>query len=206
MRASKDLGTNVIETLHDLASRGFVYDCIQRVVGQKVNLSKISTYTKTMRPCSIVDVGGGTGAARNLWPRGSCYICLDIEMPKLRLFRSKNPNGFAVLADATRMPIASGSVDVVLHMCFSHHLPDEMLDQTFSEALRVLRVGGRLILLDAVLKQERRIGRVLWKLDRGSYPHTAETLYEKLNANFRIIHWERYAIYHEYAFGIAERI
>ena len=196
----------MIGILRELASQPLVYDCLQRFVGQEVNLNKISAHTKTMRPCSILDVGGGTGAARNLWPSGSRYICLDIEMPKLRLFRSKNPNGFALLADATRMPIATGSIDVVLYMSFVHHLTDEMLDQTFRETLRVLRVGGKLILLDATLKHERRIGRILWKLDRGSYPRTAETLYEKLGANFRIIHWEQYAIYHEYAFGIGVRI
>lgn len=199
-------GDVVIGILHELASQPLVYDLIQRLAGQKANLKKISAHTKTMRPHSIVDVGGGTGAARDLWPTGSQYICLDIEMPKLRLSRSKNPNGFALLSDATRMSIATGSIDVVLCMCFVHHLTDEMLDQTFSEARRVLRVGGRLILLDPILKHERRIGRILWKLDRGSYPRTAETLYEKLGANFRIIHWEQYAIYHEYAFGIGVRV
>jgi ubiquinone/menaquinone biosynthesis C-methylase UbiE len=197
---------HVIGTLHELASQPWVYNIIQRVVGQKANLDKLSAHTQTMRPCTIVDVGGGTGAARNLWPDGSRYICLDIEGPKLKLFRSMKPDGLALLSDATRMSIATESVDVVLCMCFMHHLTDEMLDQTLREALRVLRVGGRLILLDAVLKRERWIGRILWKLDRGSYPRTAERLYEKLDANFKIIYWEQYAIYHEYALGIGVRI
>lgn len=196
----------MIGILHQLAAKPLVYDCIQNLAGQKVNLSKLSTLTKALRPCTIVDVGGGTGAAQNLWPAYSFYICLDIEKPKLELFRSKNPNACALLCDATRMSIATGSVDVILCMCFTHHLTDEMFNQTIMEALRILRVGGNFILLDAVYNDQRRISRILWKLDRGSYPRSAETLRKKLGANFKIIHWEQYSVYHEYVLGVGVRI
>ena len=38
------------------------------------------------------------------------------------------------------------------------HLTDTMIDQVFGEALRVLRVGGQLILLDPVINRERWVG------------------------------------------------
>jgi hypothetical protein len=62
-----------------------------------------------------------------------------------------------------------------------------------------------LILLDPVLNRRRLAGQLLWKFDRGSYPRTEEDLHKKLESRFKIIHWEKFAIYHEYVFGIGVR-
>jgi SAM-dependent methyltransferase len=126
-------------------------------------------------------------------------------MPKLAGFRSNVPDGLAILSDATKMPIVTGSVDVLMCMAVVHHLTDAMLEQVFEEALRVLKVGGHLILLDPVLNRQRLAGQLLWKFDRGSYPRTEEDLHKKLESRFKIIHWEKFAIYHEYVFGIGVR-
>jgi ubiquinone/menaquinone biosynthesis C-methylase UbiE len=202
---SSNLTAAIIEVFHKIAAHPWVYDRIQTWAGQKQNLERISEKAATMRAETVVDVGGGTGASRNVWPANCRYVCLDMEMPKLKGFRSKVPGGFAVLSDASRMPIATGSVDVVLCMAVVHHLNDAMLDQVFEEAQRVLKVGGRLVLLDPVLNRERWLGRILWRLDRGSYPRTAEELRKKLEGGLKIVHWEQYAIYHEYVFGIGVR-
>jgi SAM-dependent methyltransferase len=103
------------------------------------------------------------------------------------------------------MPIANASVDVVMCMAVVHHLTDAMLDNVLGEALRVLKLGGHLILLDPILNRERLAGRILWCLDRGSYPRTEQDLRRKLGSRVKIIHWEKFAIYHEYVFGIGIR-
>jgi ubiquinone/menaquinone biosynthesis C-methylase UbiE len=195
----------IMEVLHNIAAHPWVYDRIQTLAGQKRVLDRMSKRTAAISAEIVVDVGGGTGASRKLWPVSSRYICLDIEMPKLAGFRSNVPNGLAVLSDATRMPIASGSVDVVMCMALLHHLTDTMVDQVFEEVLRVLKVGGRLILLDPVLNSELLLGRILWKFDRGSYPRADEELRRKMEAKFQVVHWEKFAIYHEYVFGIGVR-
>ena len=195
----------IIELLHNVAAHPWIYDQIQTLSGQERTLERISRQAAAIHPETVVDVGGGTGATRRLWPADCRYVCLDIEMPKLRGFRSKVPDGLAVLSDAGRMPIATGSVDVVICMAVVHHLTDATLDQVFEETLRVLRVGGRLILVDPVLNKKRWMGRLLWRLDRGSYPRTTEELRKKLEGRFEVIHWERYAVYHEYVFGIGLR-
>jgi ubiquinone/menaquinone biosynthesis C-methylase UbiE len=197
--------TATIEMLHRIAAHPWVYDRIQTLAGQKQTLQRISKQTTALHPETVVDVGGGTGIWRRLWPAGCRYICLDIELPKLKGFRSKVPSGLAVLSDATRMCIASGSTDVVTCVAVAHHLTDPMLDQIFEEALRVLRVGGHLILLDPVLNRELLTGRILWRLDRGSYPRTAEELREKMEGRFKIVHWDKFTIYHEYILGIGVR-
>jgi ubiquinone/menaquinone biosynthesis C-methylase UbiE len=195
----------MLEILHKIAAHPWVYDRIQSFAGQEENLDRISRHADAMRAQTIVDVGGGTGTSRRLWPAACRYICLDIEMPKLERFRSKVRGGLAVLSDATRMPIATGAVDVVMCIAVVHHLSDTMFDQVLEEALRVLKRGGRLILLDPVLNRERLAGRILWRLDRGSYPRTSEELRKKLEARFEVAHWEKFTIYHEYVLGIGVR-
>src|SRR6266446_6743885 len=121
--------TAIVQMLHKIAAYPWVYDRIQTLAGQKQNLERISRQTAAMRAETVVDVGGGTGASRRLWPAGCRYVCLDNEMPKLKGFRSKVPGGLAVLSDATRMSIATGSADVVLCMAVVHHLTDAVLDK-----------------------------------------------------------------------------
>jgi ubiquinone/menaquinone biosynthesis C-methylase UbiE len=195
----------LMQVLHNIAAHPWVYDRIQTLAGQRQVLDRMSKRTAAISAEIVVDVGGGTGASRKLWPVSSRYICLDIEMPKLAGFRSKVPDGLGILSDATQMPIVTGSVDVLMCMAVVHHLTDAMLEQVFDEALRVLKVGGHLILLDPVLNRQRLAGQLLWKFDRGSYPRTEEDLHKKLESRFKIIHWEKFTIYHEYVFGIGAR-
>ena len=126
-------------------------------------------------------------------------------MPKLRGFRAKAASGMAVLGDATAMPIAGRSVDLVICKSVTHHLTDPQLEQALSESRRVLRPGGHLLLLDAVLDKDRLAGRVLWSLDRGSYPRSEDHLRKMFVGKFRVATWEKFAIFHQYVLAVAVR-
>jgi ubiquinone/menaquinone biosynthesis C-methylase UbiE len=193
------------ELLHRLAARSWVYDQVQNLAGLKRVLEKLSQGIAPLSPKVVVDIGGGTGTTGNLFAPDCRYICLDVELPKLMGFRSKFPSGLAVLGDATSMPMIDCCADMVICKSVTHHLADLMLARALDESRRVLRAGGHVILLDAVINRQRLAGRMLWRLDRGSYPRTAEDLREKLESRFKIIHWEKFAIYHEYVFGIGVR-
>ena len=197
--------TAIIEMLHKIAALPRVYDRIQRMAGQEQCIERISMQTVSIGAKTVIDVGGGTGNLRRVWPADCVYVCMDIEMPKLQGFRSKVPAGLAVLSDAARMSIATGCADVVMLAAVMHHLTDSMLDQVFEETLRVLKSGGCLVFFDPVLNRDLWAGRMLWRLDRGSYPREVEELRKLLGAKFDVIHWEKYAVYHEYVFGIAVR-
>jgi ubiquinone/menaquinone biosynthesis C-methylase UbiE len=191
--------------LHRLASHPWVYDRIQTIAGHRQVLDRLSQAIVPLRPKIVLDIGGGTGNVRGLLAADCRYICLDLEMPKLMGFRSKLPGGLAVLGDATSMPIAHRSVDMVICKLVTHHLTDSMLAQALDESRRVLPPGGYMMLLDAVLNQQRSTGRILWRLDRGSHPRTEDQLRGNLRDRFKIIHWEKFSIYHEYVFGIGVR-
>jgi ubiquinone/menaquinone biosynthesis C-methylase UbiE len=197
----------LLKFLREIASYPWVYDQIQRLAGVRQVHARMSRQISADGTGSyVLDVGGGTGDMRQLWPADCHYVCLDIEMPKLQGFRSKVPDGLALQTDATQMPIASGSAASVVCMAVAHHLTDAMLAGVFRESVRVLKPGGRLFFLDPVFAPDRMVGRMIWRLDRGSYPRTAEALRSAFSQYLKIAHWEQFAIHHEYVFGVGIRV
>jgi ubiquinone/menaquinone biosynthesis C-methylase UbiE len=193
----------LLTSLHDIASIGWVYDAIQFLAGAPIVRRRLRTHLSGYRG-RILDIGGGTGAVAELLPGGCFCTCLDNEMPKLRRCAVKG-RAVPLLADATRMPIQSASVDVVTCVAMAHHLADDQLARMFRECARVLQPHGSMIFLDPVLKPSRVTGRILWALDRGSHPRSAATLGRAIEQEFIVERWERLAIYHEYAIAICRK-
>ena len=93
----------------------------------------------------VLEVGGGqSGLAAALYP-GASVLTVDLE-PAFGARRDLYgaPGRRFACADATRLPIASGSVDVVTLFDVVEHIPDDAA--ALREALRVLRPGGHLLL------------------------------------------------------------
>lgn len=90
----------------------------------------------------VVDVGTGTGAASNAIRRvGGQPVALDLADGMLRVDQRTRPP--AAVADARRLPIASGAcAAVVAAFCFNH-LPDP--ERALTEAARVVRPGGAVL-------------------------------------------------------------
>ena len=192
--------------LHRIVAQPWVYDLVQSVVGAKQVRARLAGRIEPHHDAKvIVDIGGGTGSVAGLWSASSRYICLDIDPLKLGGFVAKNPAGTALLADATRIPIADGSVDVVLCTNVTHHLTDDLLARMLSECARVLAADGKLILSDAIWAPDRRVGRTIWKYDRGSFPRTAEVLRRAVVQRLAVDTWDQFAIWHEYFICVAGR-
>lgn len=100
---------------------------------------------------SALEIGAGTGYfSLNLMSAGMIHdlTCTDISPGMLDVLqRNAQRLGLdavsAVLADAESLPFPDQSFDLVLGHAVLHHLPD--LYQAFSEFLRVLRPGGRIL-------------------------------------------------------------
>ena len=194
-RGSDDLLT---KPLHRIVANPWVYDMVQILAGRRQLDRQLAAQIAPLRSASFVlDVGGGTGLSRTLWPETCAYMCLDLDSRKLEVLRGKSQT-MAMLADAISIPIQDSSVDVILCTVLTHHLSDESLVKLFVESVRVLKPNGKFILVDGVWKPERRIGRMLWRYDRGSYPRTAETLRALFSTYFGISYEETIMILHEY--------
>lgn len=104
----------------------------------------------------VVDVGCGTGslalaAQRRVGPAGRVRgIDASPEMvAQARAKAAKTRLGVAFeVARAEALPLADGSVDVVLGTLMLHHLPPVVRAAFAREVRRVLRPGGRVLVVD----------------------------------------------------------
>ncbi|HUA29857.1 MAG TPA: class I SAM-dependent methyltransferase [Streptosporangiaceae bacterium] len=96
-------------------------------------------------PARILDLGCGDGAAAGLAARrnpGHHMIGFDWSAGALR--RARQQSLTVVRSGVDPLPVASGSVDVVIMSELIEHLVDT--DSALDEVLRVLRPGGSLLL------------------------------------------------------------
>ena len=185
----------------------WAYDQVQRLAGARKVRSRIRNRLTSLDlvPAVALDVGGGTGLNRILLPDSWTYICLDHDLSKLRGMAGKYPKAMALLADAASLPLADGTIGLILCTAVAHHLPDDLFNDLLGGCSRVLKNSGYFVFLDAVWEPANRVSRMLWKFDRGSYPRTAETLRSLILRHFRIERWELFAVYHRYILGVGAK-
>lgn len=180
-----------------------LYDVVQRLAGEHQFQQRLAPHLHALpADGTLIDIGGGTGLARQR-STARRYVCLDLDLEKLRRFRGRHP-GLAVAADATACPFAPASFDVVLCAKVFHHLNDGQLQAMLAESLRILKPGGVLIVADPV-RSNRLMSRLLWRLDRGSFPRDGTEIRRALPPEYSVTAWEefRVAIFHDFVVCVA---
>lgn len=163
-----DLGRN--ETGAD-ASRGIgfprTYDLLLRIMtrGREKHYRKNLLDLADIAPGhSVLDIGCGTGTQaiaihRQVQPGGS-VIGVDISKKMLVAASRKARRAGADIvfrwADATRLPFEDGGFDVVTATTVLHMVPLDQRCLCVSEAARVLKHNGHLLLIDYAGKPEQR--------------------------------------------------
>ncbi len=110
---------------------------------------------------TVLDIGSGAGmdlllAARQVGPEGKA---IGVDMTEAMRERAQSAARAASLTnvevragDAEALPVEDASIDVVTSNGVLNLVPDK--EQAFSEIMRVLRPGGRLLLADIVVDSE----------------------------------------------------
>lgn len=129
---------------------------------------------------TVLDIGAGTGlltlgaAPHVAWVHAvdvSPAMCTHLAR---RLEQTGVRNAEALLSSATSLPLADGSVDVVIsNYCFHHLLEADKL-KALDETMRVLRPGGRFVFADMMFRigiARRRDRAVLIRFARRMLGH-----------------------------------
>jgi ubiquinone/menaquinone biosynthesis C-methylase UbiE len=108
------------------------------------------------RKLRLVDIGCGTGrfldCVKQAWPRLP-VLGLDLSEAYVRHARRhlKRWSGTNVaVGNAEAIPVSDSSCDAVTSIFMLHELPPEVRRQVIAEAVRILKPGGRLVLMDSL--------------------------------------------------------
>jgi ubiquinone/menaquinone biosynthesis C-methylase UbiE len=99
---------------------------------------------------SVLDIGCGTGSQLDLYRRSGCKIA-GIDPSPAMVARARLKLGHEArvdLGDASRLPHARHSFDLILMSMMLHELPEEARSAVIAEAKRVLKEDGCILVLE----------------------------------------------------------
>ena len=126
-------------------------------VGRVRSLRRATLAAAAIRPGDdVLDVGCGTGeltvAAQRATGDAARVVAVDTSAAMLDRARRRAARAGARVEfaqePAERLPFPDASFDVVTHSLLLHHLPPPTLHRAIGEARRVLRDGGRIVIVD----------------------------------------------------------
>jgi ubiquinone/menaquinone biosynthesis C-methylase UbiE len=174
------------------------------------NQQRLAEVIELVRPAPddvVLDVATGTGhAALALAPHVAKVVGLDLSPAMLeRAVAAARGAGLKnitwIRGDALRLPFADGSFDAYVARSAPHHFVD--LDGALREALRVLRPGGRIALIDCSPPEEVRDFLHAIEITRDATHVLSRTVEEWVTllegVGFKIGHVERRELYWRFA-------
>jgi demethylmenaquinone methyltransferase/2-methoxy-6-polyprenyl-1,4-benzoquinol methylase len=166
------------ERLRALLDHPVLFNLSQLVIsgGQRATKRWAQAWVGARPGDRLLDLCCGTGDFAPLFTVGddalARYFGVDLNAEYIAYAQERwggqSGREFAA-ADATRLRLPEGSFDRAIFVNSLHHFPDELARGILGEAARVLRAGGRLVLIDMVGDDPRTAQRFFLDRDRGNY-------------------------------------
>ena len=172
-------------SLSELVRSPRVYDAVQAAAGAGRVRERLRPHARKFAGTRVLDVGAGTGGYVG-WSPSAEYVALDLDPGKLERLRVKWPEVTTVVGDASKLELPPQWFDHALCTFLVRHLDDEGV-AGLTAGLRVT-VKGSLLLIDPLRVERRFRSRLLWSIDAGSYPRSADELLAALARDFVIEH------------------
>lgn len=111
--------------------------------------ARITTILKDAGARAVLDIGCGHGAlARRLAGEGLAVTGIDPAPDAIAAAQESVPEAQVSVAGAEALPFAPGQFDACVFLNSLHHVPVPLMEQALHEALRVLRPGGEVIVVE----------------------------------------------------------
>ncbi len=131
-------------------SRTYEQSWMQRRIFDPAHVAALDAVTATgAAPSTLLDIGCGTGRllrdVHARWPQAR-LLGVDPAEGMIVVARKLTPEATLLMGSAEALPLGGASVDVALSTLSFHHWRDQAAG--LREIARVLRPGGRFILVD----------------------------------------------------------
>jgi SAM-dependent methyltransferase len=167
-----------VSIVHRILERPEVFDFSQKLNPMTVSLYRelVTEYVRVPQGGRVLDIGCGVGAHRPLFS-GVDYLGVDINPAYITEATRRFGTGFRVM-DAGALDCPDDSYDAVFTVATCHHIDDATARSMMREALRVLRPGRAMHVVEPVLPVSSRavIKRAIFRADRGQYQRTLTEL------------------------------
>ena len=126
-----------------------IYDVVVEPVLRSARLLAVQMWPPNPEQ-SVLDIGCGTGSQLDLYRRIGCKIA-GIDPSPAMVARARQKLGHEArvdLGDASRLPHAPHSFDLILMSMMLHELPEATRSAVIAEAKRVLKADGCILVLE----------------------------------------------------------
>ena len=172
-----------------LADNPFFFTLLRKIIELNFHAEKgiIKKEFDLLSPKKILDIGCGTGEFSPLF-RGHEYTGIDISPRYINFAARVHTHGAFSVMDATQLQFPDQSFDYILVMAILHHLSNADVDKVLSEARRVLKPGGKLLIIEDAKIDELRnwFVKLTQRFDKGDFIRPPEQYRPLISRYFTI--------------------